>query len=58
MRRKGIPLSYTIELRQRLETLPPRSSVRRVLVEETAELYSVFTPLQFSTPSPRTPFAH
>lgn len=41
MRRKGIPLSYIIELRHRLESLPPRSSARRVLVEETAKLYSV-----------------
>jgi hypothetical protein len=41
MRRKNIPLETMIELRQRLERLPPRSSARRVLIVETADLYGV-----------------
>jgi hypothetical protein len=41
MRRKSIPIETMIELRQRLERLPPRSSARRALIVETAELYGV-----------------
>ena len=41
MRRKTIPLESIIELRQRLERLPPRSEARRTLILETAELYGV-----------------
>jgi hypothetical protein len=41
MRRKNIPLETMIELRQRLERLPTRSSARRALIVETAELYGV-----------------
>jgi hypothetical protein len=41
MRHKNIPLLSIIELRQRLERLPTRSSARRVLIVETAELYGV-----------------
>ncbi len=41
MRRKTIPLESIIELRQRLERLPSRSSARRTLILETAEIYGV-----------------
>jgi hypothetical protein len=41
MRRKNIPLETIIELRQRLERLPPRGSARRALIKDTAELYGV-----------------
>jgi hypothetical protein len=41
MRRKSIPVETIIELRQRLERLPPRSSARRIVIVETAELYGV-----------------
>ena len=41
MRRKSIPVETIIELRQRLERLPPRGSARRTLILEIAELYGV-----------------
>jgi hypothetical protein len=41
MRHKNIPIETIIELRQRLERLPLRSSARRALIVETAELYGV-----------------
>ncbi len=41
MRQKTIPIESIIELRQRLERLPTRSSARRTLILETAELYGV-----------------
>lgn len=41
MRHKSIPVETIIELRQRLERLPPRSSARRIVIVETAELYGV-----------------
>ena len=41
MRHKSIPVETIIELRQRLERLPARSSARRTLILETAELYGV-----------------
>ena len=41
MRRRSIPRETIIELRQRLERLPNRSSARRTLILETAELYGV-----------------
>ena len=41
MRRRSIPIETIIELRQRLERLPNRSSARRTLIKETAELYGV-----------------
>ena len=43
MRRKGIPTETLMELRNSLDRLPPRSKERRILVEETAELYGVST---------------
>ena len=41
MRRRSIPIETIIELHQRLERLPNRSSARRSLILETAELYGV-----------------
>ena len=41
MRRKSIPIETIIELRNLLERLPTRSSARRALILETAELYGV-----------------
>ena len=41
MRKASIPLETIIELRQRLERWPKRSSERRTLILETAELYGV-----------------
>jgi len=41
MRRRGIPTETLMELRNSLDRLPPRSKERRILVEETAELYGV-----------------
>ena len=43
MRRRGIPTETLMELRNSLDRLPPRSKERRILVEETAELYGVST---------------
>ena len=43
MRRRGIPTETLIELRNSLDRLPPRSKERRILVEETAQLYGVST---------------
>ncbi len=43
MRRRGIPTETLMELRNSLDKLPPRSKERRILVEETAELYGVST---------------
>ena len=41
MKRRGIPIETLMELRNSLDRLPPRSKERRILVEETAELYGV-----------------
>ncbi len=41
MRKRSVPVETIIELRQRLERLPIRSSARRILILETAELYGV-----------------
>ena len=41
MKRRGIPVETLMELRQRLDQLPPRSHSRRILIEETALLYGV-----------------
>lgn len=41
MRRKSIPIETIIELHQRLDRLPKRSSARRTLILETAKLYDV-----------------
>ncbi len=41
MKRKQIPPEALVKLRQRLEVLPPRARVRRLLMEETAALYGV-----------------
>ena len=41
MRRKSIPIETIIELHQRLERLPKRSSARRTLILEMAKLYDV-----------------
>ncbi len=43
MTRGGIPIETLMELRQRLDQLPPRSKERRILIEETAQLYGVST---------------
>ena len=43
MIRRGIPTETLMELRNSLDRLPPRSKERRILVEETAELYGVST---------------
>jgi hypothetical protein len=43
MRRRGIPTETLMELRNSLDRLPARSKERRVLIEETAELYGVST---------------
>ena len=43
MTRRGIPIETLMELRQRLDQLPPRSKERRILIEETAQLYGVST---------------
>ncbi|MGH2412890.1 MAG: hypothetical protein ACRDEA_04175 [Microcystaceae cyanobacterium] len=37
----SIPTEGLLELIQRLERLPPRSSVRRILIQEAAQLYGV-----------------
>src|SRR5215831_1940686 len=41
MARKGIPAEALLNLRKRLGTLPPRSSERRQIMQETAALYGV-----------------
>ena len=41
MKRSSIPAEALVKLRQRLELLPPRARERRLLMEETAELYGV-----------------
>ena len=41
MKRRGIPIETLMELRNSLDRLPARSQERRILVEETAELYGV-----------------
>ncbi len=41
MKRRGIPLETLMELRNSLDRLPSRSKERRILVEETAQLYGV-----------------
>lgn len=41
MSRQQIPPEALVFLRQRLELLPPRSRERRVLIEETANLYGI-----------------
>ena len=41
MKPKQIPPEVIISLRQRLSELPPRSSLRMILVKETASLYGV-----------------
>ena len=43
MRRRGIPTETLMELRNSLDRHPPRSKERRILVEETAQLYGVST---------------
>jgi hypothetical protein len=43
MKRRGIPIETLMELRNTLDKLPPRSQERRILIEETAELYGVST---------------
>lgn len=49
MRRKSIPLETIIELRNSLSQLPVRSSARRALIIETAELYGVSTQTVYRT---------
>ena len=41
MRRRGIPLETLMELRNSLDQLPARSPQRRILIEETSQLYGV-----------------
>ena len=41
MRRRGIPIETLMELRNSLDRLSPRSKERRILIEETADLYGV-----------------
>jgi hypothetical protein len=41
MPKKQIPIDAIVDLRRRLEQLPPRSSSRRVLVQEIAQLYGI-----------------
>jgi len=41
MHKKGIPTEALLELRRRLEQLPPRSDVRPQLIEEIAQFYGV-----------------
>lgn len=54
MRRKSIPLETIIELRNSLSQLPIRSSARRALILETAELYGVSTQTVYRTLSQHT----
>lgn len=39
-----IPIETLMELRQRLDQLPPRSQERRILIEETAKLSCMESP--------------
>lgn len=41
MPKKEIPTEAIVDLRRRLEQLPPRSKERRVLVQEVAQLYGI-----------------
>ena len=41
MPKKAIPTEAIIDLRRRLDQLPPRSKERRVLVQEVAQLYGI-----------------
>ncbi|WP_414553420.1 hypothetical protein [Anabaena sp. CCY 0017] len=41
MPKKQIPIDAIVDLRRRLDQLPPRSSSRRVLVQEIAQLYGI-----------------
>jgi hypothetical protein len=41
MPKKQIPIDAIVDLRRRLEQLPPRSPSRRVLVQEIAQLYGI-----------------
>jgi hypothetical protein len=41
MPKKQIPIDAILDLRRRLDQLPPRSSDRRVLVQEIAQLYGI-----------------
>lgn len=43
MAHKQIPVEALINLRHRLDGLPSRCQERRILIEETAELYGVST---------------
>ena len=38
---KQIPIETLVVLQNNLDALPPRSSQRRILIEETAELYGI-----------------
>src|SRR5919109_2644722 len=44
MPRKAIPAEALVDLRQRLNALPPRSPERRVVMQATATLYGVSEP--------------
>lgn len=41
MPKKQIPIDAIVDLRRRLDQLPPRSSSRRALVQEIAQLYGI-----------------
>lgn len=41
MPKKQIPIDAILDLRRRLDQLPPRSSDRRILVQEIAQLYGI-----------------
>lgn len=41
MHKRGIPPEALLDLRRRLEPLPPRSEIRPQLIEEIAQLYGV-----------------
>jgi hypothetical protein len=41
MPKKQIPIDAIVDLRRRLDQLPPRSASRRVLVQEIAQLYGI-----------------
>ncbi|MBE9144050.1 hypothetical protein [Planktothrix mougeotii] len=41
MPKKQIPIDAIVDLRRRLDQLPPRSPSRRVLVQEIAQLYGI-----------------
>lgn len=44
MKRKQLPVEALLDLRRRLESFAPRSSERRVIIAETAQLYGVSLP--------------